>query len=43
MMPMPEVIPAEPIVVPETKPKTKPREDDPFHFPMPAVNPTPKG
>lgn len=43
MMPtIPEVIPAEPIVVPETKPATRPKEDDPFYFPQPLIDPTPK-
>lgn len=42
----PAVVPAEPTVVPKpdrTKPLTKPRRDDPWEFPKPKVNPTPKG
>lgn len=41
--PEPEV--AEPIVKPDTRPATRPRpdQDDPFYFPAPGVDPTPKG
>ena len=40
---------AEPLVIPEIKPDTRPQtpsrpaEDDPFYFPGPKVDPTPKG
>lgn len=36
---------AEPIIKPDTKPATTPRpdQDDPFFFPAPGVDPTPKG
>jgi hypothetical protein len=36
---------AEPITKPDTKPGTipKPDQDDPFFFPAPGVDPTPKG
>lgn len=36
---------AEPIVKPDTRPAIRPRpdSDDPFYFPAPGVDPTPKG
>lgn len=34
---LPEVLPAEPTVIP------RPKEDDPFNVPAPLVDPTPKG
>jgi len=36
--PEPQVLPR-----PETKPDTRPDQDDPFYFPAPKVDPTPKG
>ncbi len=35
---------AEPITKPDTRPAIpRPDQDDPFYFPAPAVDPTPKG
>lgn len=44
-IPTPEVLPAEPEVLPDQKPQVQPvpREDDPFNVPAPKVDPTPKG
>jgi hypothetical protein len=41
----PEVLPAEPQILPGTKPEILPRpdQDDPFNVPAPLVDPTPKG
>jgi len=39
----PEVAPAEPITKPDIKPDVRPDQDDPFYFPAPKVDPTPKG
>lgn len=36
--PEPQVLPK-----PETRPEQRPAEDDPFYFPAPKVDPTPKG
>lgn len=38
-----DIAPAEPITKPETRPDQRPAEDDPFYFPAPKVDPTPKG
>jgi len=41
----PTIAPAEPIIKPDTRPTTIPRpdQDDPFYFPAPIIDPTPKG
>ena len=41
----PTIAPAEPIIKPEPRPGVVPRpdQDDPFYFPSPLVDPTPKG
>jgi len=39
----PEVLPAEPITKPSPVITPKPDQDDPFYFPLPKINPTPKG
>lgn len=44
-IPTPDIAPFEPEVLPETNPIIRPRpnEDDPFYFPAPLIDPTPKG
>lgn len=44
-IPTPEVLPAEPEVLPKPGPRIQPapREDDPFNVPAPLIDPTPKG
>lgn len=44
-IPTPEVAPMLPEVLPDTRPirQPHPNEDDPFYFPAPLIDPTPKG
>jgi hypothetical protein len=39
----PTIAPAEPQVLPGTRPEERPSQDDPFNIPLPLIDPTPKG